>query len=56
MRKLLVGIFLVGFIATMLLPFLWTIASSFKTGAAILGEPWALPSGLQFENYAHAWK
>ncbi len=41
---------------SVLLPLLWTVMSSFKTGAQIQGSPWSLPSNLQFGNYVLAWK
>ncbi len=40
---------------SILLPFLWVLLSSFKTGASILGTPWAPPDKLHWENYGHAW-
>lgn len=55
-KRIATAVFLLLFVATMLLPFLWTIMSSFKTGATILGQPWAPPTGISFENYATAWK
>jgi len=37
------------------LPFLWTIMSSFKTSRQVLQSPFTLPDTLHFENYANAW-
>ena len=37
------------------LPFLWTIMSSFKTSRQVLQSPFSLPDRLHFENYANAW-
>lgn len=37
------------------LPFLWTIMSSFKTSNEILASPFTLPNRLHIENYANAW-
>jgi N-acetylglucosamine transport system permease protein len=37
------------------LPFLWTIMSSFKTSRQVLQSPFTLPDRLHFENYANAW-
>jgi N-acetylglucosamine transport system permease protein len=37
------------------LPFLWTFMSSFKTSAQVLQSPFTLPDTLHFENYANAW-
>lgn len=45
------------FIVTSLIvvvPILWAIATSFKTSKEFMANPWALPSGLQFENYVNA--
>lgn len=49
-----VRLVLILFTLIVLLPILWTIITSFKTSAEFLGNPWALPSGLQWENYANA--
>lgn len=55
MKRFFTSLFLLVFLASLLLPFLWTLVSSVKAGASILGEPWGMPHGLHFENYAHAW-
>jgi N-acetylglucosamine transport system permease protein len=36
-------------------PLLWVVASSFKSDAEILGDPWGLPGALRFENWVRAW-
>lgn len=36
------------------LPILWVIYTSFKTSAEFLNNPWALPSSLNWSNYANA--
>jgi N-acetylglucosamine transport system permease protein len=36
-------------------PFLWMIYSSFKTEQEIARTPFALPSALQWDNFARAW-
>lgn len=36
-------------------PFLWTVMSSFKTTKEILGSPFSLPARLSFDNYVKAW-
>ena len=38
-----------------ILPFLWTVMSSFKTTSQVLNSPFSLPDRLHFENYASAW-
>ena len=48
----MVGLFLV----IVLYPLLWMLLSSFKTNAEFSLEPfWALPSTLNWQNYAQAW-
>lgn len=37
------------------LPFLWTFMSSFKTSRQVLQSPFALPDRLHLENYVNAW-
>jgi N-acetylglucosamine transport system permease protein len=37
-----------------LYPFVWNIISSFKTNTEYLTDPYALPTGLNIENYIHA--
>src|SRR6195952_3100722 len=41
--------------AVVVLPFLWTIMSSFKTSRQVLQSPFTLPDTLHLENYANAW-
>ena len=36
-------------------PFLWTVMSSFKTSRQVLTSPFTLPDRLHLENYASAW-
>ena len=36
-------------------PLVWVIMSSFKTTSEIFASPFALPSSLNFINYANAW-
>ena len=36
-------------------PILWTVATSFKTNREFYGNPWQLPESLNFENYITAW-
>lgn len=50
--KLIIGVILV----IELFPLLWLLSSSFKTQDEIVNQPfWALPSGLQWENFVEAW-
>ncbi len=43
------------FLVTVILPFLWVLASSLKSGEEIFGSPWSLPSSPQWVNYSRAW-
>jgi N-acetylglucosamine transport system permease protein len=36
-------------------PLVWVVMSSFKTTSEIFASPFALPSSLNFTNYANAW-
>lgn len=45
---------LVGITAVMLYPVIWNIYSSFKTSTEFLGDPFALPASLQWDNYLRA--
>ncbi|URM89193.1 carbohydrate ABC transporter permease [Streptomyces sp. MRC013] len=36
-------------------PLLWVLWSSFKDSGGILGDPWALPTALHWENWPNAW-
>ena len=42
--------------AIVIVPLLWVLMSSVKTTDAILSKPLALPTSLNFDNYANAWK
>ena len=42
--------------AIVIVPLLWVLMSSVKTTDAILSRPLALPTSLNFDNYANAWK
>src|ERR1700712_3259762 len=46
---------LIACAAVVVLPFLWTIMSSFKTTNEVLNSPFSLPDRLHLENYANAW-
>lgn len=43
------------FLMTILIPFVWVIVSSLKSGTEIFGSPWTLPSSPQWSNYPNAW-
>ena len=50
----LARLLLVFFAFVVLYPMFWNIASSFKTSAEFLGDPFAMPSHLEWDNYARA--
>jgi len=56
-RMQLIGIRLIlnVFAATVTLPFIWLIYSSFKTTREFMANPLHLPSQLEFDNYVRAW-
>ncbi|MHB8635511.1 MAG: carbohydrate ABC transporter permease [Fimbriimonadaceae bacterium] len=56
MRRVLQSLGLALFTLTILLPIVWVLFSSLKSGAKIVASPWSLPSALHWENYANAWK
>ena len=45
---------LIGITVVMLYPVFWNIYSSFKTSTEFLGDPFALPASLQWDNYLRA--
>lgn len=55
MKRALISFGLGLFALTVVGPLLWTVVSSFKTGAEVFESPWALPHGLVWKNYASAW-
>lgn len=48
------GLLLFG--VTIILPIVWVVMTSFKSGPEIFANPWALPKGLRTENYVNAWQ
>jgi N-acetylglucosamine transport system permease protein len=46
---------LVAAVVVVVVPFLWTLMSSFKTSSQIFQSPFAFPDAFHFENYANAW-
>jgi N-acetylglucosamine transport system permease protein len=46
---------LIACAVVVVLPFLWTIMSSFKTSKQVLQSPFTLPDRLHLENYVTAW-
>jgi N-acetylglucosamine transport system permease protein len=46
---------LIAGVIVVVLPFLWTVMSSFKTSREIFASPFAPPTRLNFVNYVNAW-
>lgn len=42
-------------VVVVVIPFLWTVMSSFKTSAQIFASPFSFPDTFHFENYVNAW-
>lgn len=55
MKKLAATIGLTLFALTVVVPLLWVLLTSLKTGDEIFRSPWAPPASPQWVNYAHAW-
>ncbi len=55
MRKFFIGSLLLLFSLCIILPLLWVLVSSLKTGDAIVSSPWTLPTSPHWVNYANAW-
>ncbi|MDD5730778.1 MAG: carbohydrate ABC transporter permease [Candidatus Omnitrophica bacterium] len=51
----LIHVFLLSVTITCLLPFLWMVASSFKTQQVIFKDISLIPHEFHFENYSQAW-
>ena len=50
----LMRLFLIAVAVVFLYPLFWNVYSSFKTNVEFLGDPFALPSSVQWSNYARA--
>lgn len=53
--KLIRWTILAALVVAVIYPLTWMALSGFKTNDEIFGNPWALPSHLEFSNYAAAW-
>lgn len=49
-------ILMIFFTILFLYPFFWNLMSAFKTNSEYLTDPYALPSALNFDNFAAAWQ
>ncbi|GIV14619.1 MAG: sugar ABC transporter permease [Armatimonadota bacterium] len=52
----LANICLALFALSVVVPLLWVLMTSFKTGAEIFTAPWGLPRALQWQNFVRAWQ
>ncbi|MCC7229894.1 MAG: carbohydrate ABC transporter permease [Fimbriimonadaceae bacterium] len=56
MKRFLTALGLTLFGLTIVVPLVWVLISSLKSGAEIFSTPWSLPSGFAIQNYENAWK
>lgn len=52
--KTLLRVFLIAQAAIVVYPLLWNVMASFKTNAEVMENPWKLPKGLEWGNFADA--
>ncbi|MBN9502271.1 MAG: hypothetical protein BGO01_16925 [Armatimonadetes bacterium 55-13] len=55
MKKFLHAAGLTLFALTIVVPLLWVLVNSLKTGSEVFSRPWGIPSSPQFVNYKNAW-
>ena len=55
MKRLPSSLGMLLFALAVIIPLIWVLVSSFKTGPEIFASPWGLPKSLQFDNYVSAW-
>ena len=55
-RRVLIGIALIVFFLSVVLPLLWMALTSFKSSSEIFAAPWALPKVMHLDNYTRAWR
>jgi N-acetylglucosamine transport system permease protein len=55
LSRFLTNLGLLFFAATVVLPLLWVLMTSLKSGHEIFGSPWTLPAEPQWANYSNAW-
>lgn len=54
--KLAIYLVLLLLAVTILVPVLWVFVASVKENSEFYGNPWTLPKGLYFQNFADAWQ
>lgn len=55
-KKLFTALVLTIFTLAVVIPLLWMVLTSFKSGPEIFASPWGLPGKLHLENFSNAWK
>lgn len=55
-KTLLLRVFMIAAVIFALYPLVWNIYSSFKTSTEFLGNPFALPASLEWDNYIRAFR
>lgn len=55
MKRLFTGIGLGLYALSVVVPLLWVLLSSFKSGEEIFRSPWAPPTSAHLENFGKAW-
>lgn len=53
--RLFLYVCLVTLAVSIIVPVIWVFMSSLKANSEFQGNPWALPSAMQWNNYARAW-
>ena len=55
-KKILTALVLTIFTLAVVIPLLWMVLTSFKSGPEIFASPWGFPGKLHLENFSNAWK
>ncbi len=53
--KLFIYVALITLAVTIIVPVAWVFMASIKQNSEFYGNPWALPAGFYFQNFADAW-
>ncbi len=56
MKKFLIAIALTLFAGSVVIPLLWVLLTSLKSGPEIFSAPWSLPKTMHWGNYGKAWE
>ena len=52
----LIRVFLIAVTVVTIYPLIWNVYSAFKTSTEFLLNPFSLPQGLAWDNFARAWE